>query len=82
MSSINSVSSYLPSITTSKASSSNYDVNAQAYGPVVASIAGAADAVGDSVSAICSFSAESLGKLGDAVESEYTALGNAVEGAW
>lgn len=82
MSSINSVTSYLPSITSSKATQSSYDANAQAYGPVVASIAGAADAVGDSVSAICSFSAESLGKLGDAVESEYDALGKVVESAW
>jgi phage-related protein len=55
----------------------NYEVNAKAYGPVVAGTVGIVEAAGDAVSAVCSFSAESLSKLGDAAESGLDSIGAA-----
>lgn len=67
MSNIGSVSSYVSSLASMP--KTNYDVNSAAYGPVVAGVVGAAEAAADSVSAVVSFSAESLEKLGDVAES-------------
>ncbi|APW43266.1 hypothetical protein [Rhodoferax saidenbachensis] len=67
MSNIGSVSSYVSSLVSPP--QTHYDVNNAAYGPVVAGVVGVAEAAADSVSAVVSFSAESLGKLGDVAES-------------
>lgn len=67
MGNIGSVSSYVSSL--ASAPQTNYDVNCKAYGPVVAGAVGVAEAAADSVSAVVSFSAESLEKLGDVAES-------------
>jgi len=58
-------------------SQTNYEVNAKAYGPVVAGAVGIVEAAGDAVSAVCSFSAESLSKLNDAAESGLDSIGDA-----
>lgn len=71
MSNIGSVTSYVPSVTAIKASQPN-------FGPVVTGVEDIAEAVGDTVSAVCSFSAASLGKLSDATEAGCETIGNAL----
>ncbi|MDP1655571.1 MAG: hypothetical protein Q8K91_09920 [Hylemonella sp.] len=78
MSSINSISSYVQPLASAKACQDDYTINAGLYGPVVASAIGVANAAADSVSAICSFSAESLEKLGDMADAGYDAVGTAL----
>ncbi|MBI3531361.1 MAG: hypothetical protein HY068_02575 [Burkholderiales bacterium] len=78
MSSINSISSYVQPLASAKACQDDYTINAGLYGPVVASAIGVANAAADSASAICSFSAESLGKLGDMADAGYDAVGTAL----
>lgn len=85
MSSINSVSGYVPSAPVAK---TNFETNSQAYGPVVASVQGVGDAVVDAASAVVNFSAESLQMLGDSigagvdsVESAFEEAGNEVSEA-
>lgn len=78
MSSINSISSFVQPLASTKACQDDYTINAGLYGPVVASAIGAANAAADSVSAICSFSAESLEKLGDMADAGYDAVGTAL----
>lgn len=77
MSSISSISSYIPPLASSKVPD-DYEINVGLYGPAVATVIGAADAAADSVSAICSFSTESLDKLGDMVGAGYDAVGTAL----
>lgn len=81
MSSINSISSYLAPLASSKACPDDYSINAGLYGPVVASAIGVANAAADSASAIVSFSAEGLEKLSDMAESGYAAVGTALSDA-
>jgi len=78
VSSINSISSYVQPLASAKACQDDYTINAGLYGPVVASAIGVANAAADSASAICSFSAESLGKLGDMADAGYDAVGTAL----
>lgn len=78
VSSINSISSYVQPLTSTKACQDDYTINANLYGPAVASVIGVANAAADSVSAICSFSAESLEKLGDMADAGYDAVGTAL----
>lgn len=77
MSSISSISSYIPPLASSKVPD-DYEINVGLYGPAVATVIGAADAAADSVSAICSFSTESLDKLGNMVGTGYDAVGTAL----
>ncbi|MES2879314.1 MAG: hypothetical protein V4713_12910 [Pseudomonadota bacterium] len=81
MSSISSISSFIQPAATLRACKDNFDINAKAYGVAAASVIGLADAAGDSGSAICSFSAESLGKLGDVAEAGYDAVSDALSSA-
>lgn len=59
----------------------SYDRNAKAFGPVVAGVMGAAQAVGDAASATCEFSSEALAQLQASVERGVTAVEDAVQGA-
>jgi|GEM_PF-1138392 len=79
VSSINSISSYVQPLTSTKACQDDYTINANLYGPAVASVIGVANAAADSVSAICSFSAESLEKLGDMADAGYDAVESAID---
>lgn len=55
-----------------------YDANASAYGPAVASVIGLASATGDATGTVCSFSTESLERLGDAVGAAISSAGSAI----
>jgi len=74
MSSINSVSGYVPPAPAAK---TNFETNSQAYGPVAASIVGVGDAIVDGASALVSISEEGLQKLGDSIGSGVDSIENA-----
>lgn len=80
MSSISSIPAYVvpPALSKACACHDDYTINSGLYGPVVANVIGAANAAADSVSAIVSFSAEGLEKLGDIAEAGYDAVGTAL----
>lgn len=78
MSSINSVSGYVPPAPAAK---TNFETNSQAYGPVVASVQGVGDAVVDGASAVVNFSAESLQKLGDSISAGVDSVESALADA-
>ena len=82
MSNIGSVaSSYVPASSTVKPAQTNFVSNVAAYGPVAASAIGVAEVAPSGASAVFNFSAESLAKLGDAVEAGYDAIGDAFDDA-
>jgi len=78
MSSISSISGTYPAAYSRPAVEGSYETNARAFGPMVASAIGAAEAGTTAASAIVSFSSESLHQLGDAIESGYDAVKNGV----
>lgn len=79
MSSLSSISSLGSSAYVAPAKSAQaYDVNAAAYGPVTAGLMGAATAVGDSVSSVVSFSAESLEKLGESAKEGFDTVTDSI----
>lgn len=59
----------------------SYEKNSKAFGPVVAGVMGAAEAVGDAASATCDFSSEALAQLKASVERGVAAVEGAVEGS-
>lgn len=59
----------------------SYERNSKAFGPVVAGVMGAAEAVGDAASATCEFSSEALAQLQASMEHGVAAVEAAVQGA-
>lgn len=76
MSNIGSIPSFTQPPAAVKA---NYETNVKAYGPVVAGVEGVADAVVDAGSAVVSFSAEGLEKLGDVAQSGLQSVSDALD---
>lgn len=76
MSNIGPISSFAQPVAAVK---SNYETNVKAYGPVVAGVEGVADAVVDAGSAVVSFSAEGLEKLGDVAMSGLQSVSDAFD---
>ncbi|MFT3954692.1 MAG: hypothetical protein QM722_09965 [Piscinibacter sp.] len=78
MSSINSLASaYVPANT----QLGSYERNAKAFGPVVATVLGAADAVGAAAESTCTFSSDALSRLGDSIGDGFAAVSDGIEQA-
>ncbi|MDB5849336.1 MAG: hypothetical protein JWP29_3088 [Rhodoferax sp.] len=80
MNGISSISAWngVPNAAQTPKAQGSYQANAATYGPAVASVMGLASAAGDSVGTVCSFSAESLERLGEAAKSGFSAATGAV----
>lgn len=84
MSGINSINSAFnaaqsPYSAGQKAKLGNFEINSKQFGPVAASVIGAADLASDAASAVYSFSSESLRQLGQGADAAYDAIGQAVD---